>query len=240
MDINITGPKIYFTIPIFGGLDVTETLVNSWIVIGLVFILCLILTRKMEKIPRKKTQQIAEKLVTMLDKLVIDTMGERNKKFAPYIMTLMAFSAFGSLIGLVGLRSITADINVTLAWGIMTFILIWSQGIKAHGLKYFKGLVSPTFVMLPLNLISEISTPFSLAFRHFGNITAGMIISTLLYGALTAATMAVFHVAIPIFQVGLPAILSVYFDVFSGCMQAFIFSMLTMVYVSNANAPDEA
>lgn len=240
MGIEINGPKIYFTIPIFGGLDVNETLVNSWIVIGIIFVLCLILTRKLEKVPRKRTQQIAEKLVTMADKLVVQTMGERNKKFTPYIMTLMAFSAIGSLISLVGLRSITADINVTLAWGLLTFFLIWISGIRTHGIGYFKGLISPTPVMLPLNLISEVSTPFSLAFRHFGNITAGMIISILVYGALGAAAAAVFGIALPIFQIGVPAVLSVYFDVFSGCMQAFIFSMLTMVYVSNANAPDEA
>lgn len=240
MDISINGPKIYFTIPIFGGLNITETIVNSWIVIGIVFVICLILTHKLEKIPRKRSQQIAEKIVTMIDNLVVSTMGERNKKFAPYILTLMMSSAIGSLISLVGLRSVTADINVTLTWGLMTFFLIWGSGIKANGIGYFKGLISPNPVMLPLNIISEISTPFSLAFRHFGNIMSGMIISTLLYGALGAAAVALFGIALPIFQIGLPAFLSVYFDVFSGCMQAFIFSMLTMVYVSNANAPDEA
>lgn len=240
MDISINGPKIYFTIPIFGGLDITETIVNSWIVIGLVFILCLILTHKLEKIPRKRTQQIAEKLVTMLDKLVISTMGERNKNFAPYILTLMTYSVFGSLIGLVGLRSVTADINVTLTWGIMTFFLVWANGLKTHGLKYFKGLIDPIPVMLPLNIISQISMPVSLGFRHFGNITAGMILSALLYGALGAAAAAIFGIALPLFQIGIPAVLSIYFDVFSGCMQAFIFAMLTMVNVAGANEPDEA
>lgn len=240
MNISINGPKVYFTIPIFGGFDITETIVNSWIVIGIVFILCLILTHNMEKIPRKRSQQLAEKLVIAIDNLVATTMGERNKKFAPYILTLMSFSAIGSLISLLGLRSITADINVTLTWGLMTFFLIWGSGIKTHGIKYFGGLVSPSPVMLPLNIISEVSTPFSMGFRHFGNILAGMIVSILLSGALTALEIALFGIAIPIFEIGLPAFLSVYFDVFSGFMQAFIFAMLTMVYVSNANAPDEA
>ncbi|WMJ21827.1 F0F1 ATP synthase subunit A [Paludicola sp. MB14-C6] len=240
MDVSINGPKILFTLPILGGLDITETIVNSWIVIILVFIICKLLTHKLEKIPRKRSQQIAEKLVTMIDKLVATTMGERNKKFAPYILTLFTFSSLGSLISLLGFRSVTGDINVTLTWGLMTFLLIWANGLKTHGLGYFKGLFEPVFVMFPLNVISNTAIPVSLAFRHFGNITAGMIISTLLHGALAAASYALLRLPIPFLEIGIPGVLSVYFDVFSGFMQAFIFCMLTMVNVANANEPDEA
>ncbi len=170
-----------------------------------------------------------------IDKLVVSTMGERNKGFAPYILTLMIFSSFGSLISLVGLRSVTADINVTLGWALMTFFLMYACGIKAHGLKHFKGLIDPTPVMLPLNLIGQLATPVSMSVRHFGNITAGMIITTLLYGALASLSAAIFNIGIPFLQAGIPAFFSVYFDVFSGIIQAFIFSMLTMVNVAMTN-----
>lgn len=239
-NLTITGPEIYFTIPVLGGLDVTETTVNSLIVTALIFVICLILTHKMEKIPTKWTQIVAEKLVIAVDDMVISTMGERNANFSPYIMTLMFNSILGSLIGLVGLRSTTADITTTLTWGVMTFVLIWACGIKAHGLKgQLSTLASPAIVMLPMNLIGELATPVSLGFRHFGNILSGMIISALTYAALGTVAQGVFGEPIPVFSVGIPAILSLYFDIFSGLMQAYIFAMLTMVYVSNANAPQE-
>lgn len=236
MDISIQGPRVIFTIPIFGGIQVNETTVNMWMIIGFVFLLCLFLTHKLEKIPRKKRQQLAEKAVTMVDKLVLETMGKHNMAFAPYIMTLLIASAFGSLIGLLGFRSVTSDINTTAGWALMTFFLIYYSGIKAHGLKHFKGLIEPYPFMLPLNLISEIATPISMSFRHFGNIFAGSVISILIYGALAAASYAILpHLHVPFLQVGIPAVLSIYFDLFSGCIQAFVFSMLTMAYVSNAN-----
>ena len=87
--------------------------------------------------------------------------------------------------------------------------------------------------MLPLNILSEIATPVSMSFRHFGNIAGGMVITTLLMGALSALSTAL-HLPIPLLQIGIPGVLSLYFDLFSGCIQAFIFSMLTMAYVGSA------
>ena len=98
--ISIEGPKILFQLPFFGGLNITETVVTSWLIILAVFILCKFLTHNLEKIPTKKRQQLAEKAVIMIDKLVADTMGERNMAYAPYIMTLMVFSLLGSLVSL--------------------------------------------------------------------------------------------------------------------------------------------
>lgn len=237
LNITINGPKIMFRIPIFGGIEVTETVVWSWMIIAFIFILCLVLTRKLEKIPRSYSQKLAEKIVVAIDNMVESTMGKRNTAYAPYILTLMTFSILGSLIGLLGFRSVTADINTTLAWALMTFVLIYYSGIRFQGLKHFKGFIEPTPVMLPLNIISEMATPVSLSFRHFGNILSGMIITLLMYGGLAAASSAIIPNSIPFLQLGLPAVFSVYFDLFSGCIQAYVFSMLTMVYVSNANDP---
>ena len=90
--------------------------------------------------------------------------------------------------------------------------------------------------MLPINIVSELATPVSLSFRHFGNIAAGSVITSLLYTALAALTNIIFRgfITVPIFQLGIPAVLSIYFDLFTGFMQAFIFSMLTMAFISNA------
>lgn len=239
MELNVSGPRILFTIPIFGGLEVNETMRNSWIVIILILALCLLLTHKLEKIPRKRTQQIAEKIVTMFDSMVIETMGVRNKAFAPYILTLFCSAIFGTLISLFGFRSVTADINTTGTWAIMTFILIYVAGIRQNGVRHFKGLLEPVAFMLPINIFSEFATPLSMALRLFCNITAGMIITSLIYAALGAASNAVFgfiNMTFPVLAVGLPGVLSVYFDVFTGTIQSYVFCMLTMVFVSNANA----
>lgn len=235
---EVNGPQLVLYFPSIG-LKVTETVLTSLIIVVAVFILCKVLTHKMERIPVKRTQQLAEKIIIMIDNLVEQTMGKRNMAYAPYILTIMTFSIFGSLISLLGFRSITADINVTATWALLTFILLWRAGFKANGPKQLKGLIEPAAFMLPLNLIGEVATPVSMALRHFGNVLAGSIISGLIYWALSSATFALFHIAFPVLAVGIPAVLSVYFDLFSGFIQAFIFSMLTMVYISNANAPDE-
>ena len=132
----------------------------------------------------------------------------------------------------------TGDYNVTLTWALMTFILIQGTKIKTNGIGgYFKSFLDPFFVMLPMNVVSEVSTPVSMSFRHFGNIAGGMIISSLLYFALTGVSTAI-GLSFPVFAIGIPAALSAYFDLFSGFMQAFIFIMLTMIYISTAADTD--
>ena len=170
----------------------------------------------------------------MVDSLVEQNMGEGCLHYAPYIVTLMLSSVLGSLVSLIGLRSVTADLNTTVGWALMTFAMILYANIKYKGLGgYLKGLTEPIVVMTPLNILSEIATPVSMSFRHFGNIAGGMVISTLLLGALGSLSTAL-HLPLPIFQIGIPGVLSLYFDLFSGCIQAFIFSMLTMAYVGSA------
>ena len=232
------GPRIFFTIPLFGGIRIDETIVNAFLITAVIFILCKVLTYKMEKIPRKKTQIIAEKLVLTIDDLVASTMGKHCMAFSPYIMALFASSILGSLISLIGLRSTTMDINTTGAWALMTAFFIHYMGFKTSGFKsYMKSFAEPVPFLLPINLIGIVSTPVGMALRHFGNIVGGSIIMSLIYTGL-ASVSSMIHLPVSVLQVGLPAILSLYFDLFSGFMQAFIFCMLTMVYVSN-NAPDE-
>lgn len=233
------GPKIIFTIPLLGGIPVTETVVNSWGIILVVFIICRLLTRNLGKIPTG-VQVSAEKFVVIISNMVDSTMGEGKQKYAAYIGTVFIFSALGSLIALLGLRPITADLNTTLSWALVTFMMVQLGGIRTKGfIGWLKGFLEPVPIMLPINIMSEIANPISLSFRHFGNISAGMIIITLVYSGLTVLTDVVFGgvFPIPIFQLGIPAVLSVYFDLFSGVMQAFIFCMLTMVFVGMATDP---
>lgn len=230
---DMTGPKIAFTIPILGGLNVTESTIIGWVIIAVVTGLVLWMTHDMQKVPTKK-QAVAEWLVATVNKMVRDSMGKNHMNYAPYIAALFTLSILGSLVSLLGLRSMTADFSVTVTWALICFAMITYNKFKYGGVKgYLKGFAEPVPFMLPMNIISEIATPVSMAFRHFGNIAGGMVITTLLYFALSSASKAI-GLPIPLLTIGIPAVLSVYFDLFSGFMQAFIFSMLTMANVGGA------
>ncbi len=249
MEINIVGPKILFEsdfeIPILGKFQITETLLMSWIVMLIITGFCIFLTRGMKVEKISKRQALAEWLVEIADKFVIGNMGEKFKNFVPFVAALFATSVISNLISLVGVWSPTADLNTEAAWAIVVFVMITKNKIKASGMGgYLKGYTQPIPVMTPFNVLSELATPISMACRHFGNILSGVVISTLIYGALAAASTALFGLlpgavgdllsCIPFLDVGIPAVLSVYFDWFSGVMQAYIFCMLTTMYIANA------
>lgn len=246
--ITVTGPKILFYIPILGGIPITQTVVSSWVVMIIVMLAAWFLTRNITKRPGR-SQVIVEKLVTMLYDMVEQTMGKHNLKFAPYIGTLFISSILGTLIGMTQIfRSTTADLSTTAAWAIATTVLVWYSTIKNEGFfKWLKGFTEPIFVMTPMNIISEVANPVSMAFRHFGNIAGGSVLTALIYAALAGLSGVVIGwipneviSSIPIFQLGIPAFLSIYFDLFSGFVQALVFCMLTMVFVGGANpAPED-
>ncbi len=159
-------------------------------------------------------------------------MGEDKIRFAPYIGTLMMYLAFANLAGLLAVRPPTADLNTTLALALMTFFLIHFNGLRSKGLLgYLKGFIEPFPMLLPINILGELATPISLSFRLFGNIVGGMIIMSLIYTALGGALTIG---GIGFLQLGIPAVLHVYFDLFSGLLQTFIFAMLSMIFISRA------
>lgn len=243
MGVDITGPKILWqlpeSIPLIGGQPITETMRNAWIVMLFILFLCIFLTHRMEKVPRGK-QALAEKAVLMIDSLIDSTMGQGNRSFSPYIATLLLFSFCGSMASLFFMRPVTGDLNTTLGWALITFFLITFNKIKYNGVGgYLKGFLEPVFIMAPLNVLSEVATPVAMSFRHFGNIAGGLVITTLLLGAMSAlSNLIVGFLPVPLLQIGLPGILSLYFDLFTSAMQAFIFSMLTMAYVGDARSTD--
>lgn len=289
MELEVTGAFIYFTIPIFGGINITQTTVSFLIVTILLCWLFVYLGKGLKKRPDGK-QVLVEKGVMMLHNIVVETMGAHNAHWMPFIGTIFLSSLFGTLIGLTGfLRSATADISCVVVWALMVSVIIWYNNIKNNGiLGWLKGFTEPIAVMTPMNLVSEIAQPLSMAFRHFGNVAGGGVITTIIYAALSAASSLVLNLiassgwliaavllavgaglvllwkktgkkvplvfgiisavlglfglfqaldilsGVPILSLGIPAVLSCYFDLFSGFVQAYVFSLLTMVYISGS------
>jgi len=229
-----------------------------------------------------------EKGVLMLQNMVVETMGEHNAHWTPFIGTIFLSSICGSFIGLTGfLRSMTADLSCVIVWAVMVSVIIWYNNIKNNGfLGWLKGFTEPIAVMTPMNIVSEIAQPVSMAFRHFGNVAGGGVITSIIYTSLGMLSAAVLNLitasgwvvsvvmlalgaglifwwkktgrkvalvfgilsavlgffgllqatgilsGVPILALGIPAVLSCYFDLFSGFVQAYVFSLLTMVYIS--------
>ena len=243
--VQISGAQIYFTIPMpIQDLPITAAQVNSWAVILSILGVCLYLTHGIKVIPDSKRQLAAEWIVDTVNKLVRSNMGDKFIGFAPFVAGILALSALSSLSSLLGLFAPTSDLNIVLGWALLVFILITHYKLKGGLWAYIKGFFSPIPVFAPLNIIGEVATPISMSFRHYGNVMSGMVISTLIAFALRSLSQAVLGWLpgtlgkIPFLQVGLPAILSLYFDLFSGCMQAFIFAMLTMLFIAQAQPED--
>lgn len=284
MSIDVTGPFVYFTIPIFGGIPVTQTMVSSLIVTILLCTAFILLGKNLQKRPGKM-QVLVEKGVGMIMDLTASAMGKHNVHWTPFMGCLFLCSICGSYIGLTGfLRSATADINCTATWALMVSFIIWANNIKNDGIgKFLKNYLNP------MNIISDLAQPLSMSFRHFSNVSVGSIISAIVYAALTLLstvliglisgvgwllagvimvaglllallwarkTRKVLHwivagvtfvlgffglleslgilTEVPVFTYGIPAVLSLYFDLFSGFIQALVFTLLSMVYIAGS------
>ncbi len=243
--IEIAGARIFFTITMpLQDLPITESQVNSWLVMISVFGLCLYMTHGIRAGVETKRQLIAEWIVEKAENLVFTNMGQYFAGFAPFIAAIMGLSAFSSLLTLFGLYPPTSDMNIVGGWAILVFFLITYYKCKAGPLQYLKSFAEPVAFLTPINIISEVATPVSMAFRHYGNVLSGSVVSILVAAALQGLSSILLGWLpgvlgeIPFLQIGIPAVLSVYFDVFSGCLQAFIFAMLTMLYVSSGFPAD--
>lgn len=237
--IEITGALIYFTIPTpIQPLPITEAQVNSWAVMLTILFTCLYLTHGVTAKPVTKRQLVAEWIVEKCENMVNVNMGEYFAGYGPFIAAILGLSALSSLSSLLGLFPPTSDMNVVAGWAILVFGLITYYKFKAGPLYYLKGFTEPVAVLLPMNIISEAATPVSMSFRHYGNILSGSIIAALIAAALGGLSNLVLGWLpgvlgdFPLLRIGLPAVLSLYFDIFSGGLQAFIFATLTMMYIS--------
>lgn len=205
---------------------ITQSVISTWIVMAVLIIFALLVRfsiSRFKTVP-KGFQNVVETIVEIFDSFTSSTMGESNKRFASFYGSVFLFILFSNLWGLLGMRPPTSDLATTFAMALTTFVMVQFYGIKTKGIKnYFKGFLDPVPFLLPLNIIGELANPISLSFRLFGNIVGGVIIMGLIYAALPGPL-----------KIGLPAVLHVYFDVFSGVLQAFIFVMLSMIFVSGA------
>ena len=286
MNLSVDGAFIYFEIPIFGGI---QTTVSHLIVTIFLCSLSIYLGKRLKKRP-DGLQVMVEKGVMMLHDMVVESMGAHNAHWTPFIGTIFLSSICGSFIGLTGFfRSSTADLSCTLVWAIMVSVIIWYNNIKNNGfVGWLKGFTEPIVVMTPMNIISEIAQPVSMAFRHFGNLAGGGVITSLIYTSLSLGSAVIIklvtasgwlpsvilvavgagliflwkknhktvalvfgilsavvgvsgllHVTgifpdFPFLTYGIPAVLSCYFDLFSGFVQAYVFTLLTMVYIAGS------
>ncbi len=218
------GPKMVAEVVDFFGktFGISETVFVTWILMAVIMIFVLIATRRKDEVPRG-LQNLVEIIVETINNLVETTMGEKGKVYTSYMGTLFILIGLSNISGLFGLRPPTADVNTTMSLALMTFFMIHISGLYYRKGAYLKGFLEPIPFLLPLNIIGELATPISLAFRLFGNIVGGLIIMSLLYNALG------WFALIPI-----GSVLHVYFDLFAGLLQSFIFMMLTMVFVAMA------
>lgn len=221
---TVEGPLVAGSFEIFGiTINITETVIIQFGIVAALSVLFFILGRKLAVRPEGKRQVIAEYIVSFFTNNVKENMGDSYHRYTPYIGAIFCLSLISSLTGLLGLKAPTGDLSIVASWGIITFIMIQRNKLKTGGLKGFgKSLMDPVFIMLPFNIISEFATPVSMTLRHFGNILAGGVIGGLIYYALGN------------FAIGIPAVASLYFDLFSAVIQAYIFVMLTMVNISMA------
>lgn len=205
----------------------TTTHVSILIICVLLLIFALVVRAKLSDAEGRPgvLQNIAELAVESLDNMVHGSMGNNGLGFRNYIGVLFLFLIVSNLSGLLGLRPPTADYGVTLPLGLITFTLIQFNNIKYNKAGAFTELFKPLPFLFPINLIGEIAVPFSLSLRLFGNVLSGTVIMGLLYGLLYKVAWA------------WPGILHIYFDLFSGCIQAYVFCMLTMVFI-NAKMPE--
>ena len=289
MAISINGAKILATfenVPLFGTVQITQTLTASWLVMLIISALCIWLGSGLRVTNISRKQAVAELAVTSLLKFVRGNMGTGFDHYIPLIGTIFITSVVSNLISLIGVWSPTADLMTELAWALVVFVLITYHKIKAAGiLSYLKGFLDPVFILAPINVLSECFTPVSMACRHFGNIISSTVIGTLIYASLTTANNALFGflgsslyagIALvilggiliglglsrkkkrmwipggiaavlgvlalltnlgadyPWLTIGIPAIPSLYFDWFGGCIQAFIFCTLTTLFIKQA------
>ena len=209
-----------FTIPLFGGIPVYESVVVTWIIMAVVFLLCFLLGRNLNVENPGRRQVAVEADVKWLYDFFSETVGERGKQYIPYLSTVIIYIGIANLIGLLGFKPPTKDMNVTASLALMSIILIEVSGIRAKGTKgWLKSFAEPMPVILPINILEIFIKPLSLCMRLFGNVLGSFVIMELLKMVVPAIV---------------PAVFSCYFDIFDGLIQAYVFVFLTGLFIKEA------
>jgi F-type H+-transporting ATPase subunit a len=212
--------KTVFTIPIGDGLPVSESVVITWGIMAFILICSLILTYNLKVHPTSKRQIVAETIVIKLEGFVQGMIGPAGKRYVPYLTCVILYLGIANLLGLFGIKPPTKDLNVTAAMAIMSIILIEYSGIREKGVKkWLKAFAEPVAIVTPINILELFIRPLSLCMRLFGNILGAFIIMELVKMLVPAVV---------------PVPLSLYFDIFDGLIQAYIFVFLTAMFIREA------
>ena len=205
-------------------IDIKPEAIIQLVLVLLIGILAWWATKDLKRRPTGKKQVVVEYIYTTIQNVVNANMGEQYGDMIPFIGTLAVFIVTMNLLGLVGIIPVTNNFSVTLALGLISFVVIQGYTMKKIGIgHYFLGYGQPMLMMLPINVIERVMLPVSLSLRLFGNILAASFLVELVYESLDKIAW--------IAQIGLPVPLHAYFDIFDGCIQMVIFVMLTMINI---------
>lgn len=213
------GSKTAFTIPLFGGIPIPESVFVTWCIMLLLVVLAVIFTRNLKLVPGK-LQCCVESVVGWLNGFFEDTVGEKGRRYYAYLGTVILYIGCANLTGLVGVTPPTKDLNVTAGLAIMSIVLIEFAGIHSKGVKgWLKSFAEPMPLIAPINVLEVFIRPLSLCMRLFGNILGGFVVMELI------------KIVVPMI---IPVPFSFYFDIFDGCIQAYVFVFLTSLFIKEA------
>ena len=212
--------QVAFTIPIFGGIDVLESVAVTWIIMGIMMVATLILVHglKVRKIGTK--QAVLESGFTFIWNFFEELLGKEGTDYIPYLITVVLYIGIANMIGLLGFKSPTKDLNVTISLAVMSIILVEVAGIRKKGVKgWIKSCAEPIPIIAPINVLELFIRPLSLCMRLFGNVLGAVVV------------MALIKYLVPLVA---PLPFSFYFDIFDGVIQAYVFVFLTSLYIKEA------
>lgn len=209
-----------FTIPILGGIPISEAVAVTWILMAGLTIAAILLTRNMQVEQPGRRQLAVETAVEGIYGFFEDTMGGHGKEYIPYLSAVAIYIGVSNLIGLIGFKPPTKDLNVTAALAIMSIILIEAAGVRKRGVKgWLKNFAQPVPIILPINVLEVFIRPLSLCMRLFGNVLGSFVVMELI------------KLLVPVV---VPVAFSCYFDIFDGLIQAYVFVFLTALFVKEA------
>ena len=225
MLVSELGTKQIFTIPVLGGIPVYESIVVTWIIMAVLIIATLLLTRNLKVRNPGKLQCGLEWAVEFLNGFTRDSIGPHWKPFAPYLGTVAIYIAFSNIIGIFGLTPPTKDIGVTAALAVMSMLLIYGAQFRYNGLLGgLKKFAEPMPLLIPINLMEIVIRPLALCMRLFGNVLGAFIIMEMIKLLVPAVV---------------PAVLSIYFDLFDGLIQMVVFVFLTTLFTGEGIKEEE-
>ena len=223
--VSELGNKTAFTIPVLGGIPVADSVVVSWIIMALLTVLSLVLTRRLSVRSPGRVQAALEWAVQFLNGFVKTNIGSRWRPFAPWLGTVALSIGLSNLIGIDGLTPPTKDISVTTALAVLSMLLIYGAQFRYNGLLGgLKKFAEPMPLLLPINLMEVVIRPLALCMRLFGNILGAYIIMEMLKFVAPAV---------------LPAVFSIYFDLFDGLIQTVVFVFLTTLFTGEGIKEEE-